>query len=104
MYKVRKAKGYGTNIIIENTDTKANVILGTIPREVMTILKDAGYEVEDIHQEWDVEVNKETATLLSQLAMKMKKPIRDQRKTETKKEANKHIDAMDVMLGLASYS
>lgn len=108
MYKVLKEKGHFVNVTIENTETKANINIGRASMEILNILDKAGYKVgEDginFMDEWNIVVNKETAEDLSKLAMKMKKPIRDQRKKTTKKEENKKIDAMDVLLGLAQYN
>lgn len=108
MYKVLKEKGHNTNVIVENTDTKANINIGRVSIEILNILDKAGYKVEEdsikLTNKWDIEVDKTTAETLSKLAMKMRKPIRDQRKKETKKEENKKIDAMDVLLGLAQYN
>ena len=104
MYRVLKARGHGANVVVENTDTRANVIVGKITMDIIHTMKESGITPPEPQEEWNVEVNKDTAVALSKMAMKMKKPIRDQRKPETKKEANKHIDAMDVMLGLANYN
>ena len=104
MYRVLKSTGYNANVVIENTDTKANVIIGKATMEVINTIKEAGYSIPAPQESWDTEVNKECAIALTSMTMKMKKPIRDQRNPETKKQANKQIDAMDVMLGLANYS
>lgn len=108
MYKVLKPKGHFVGVTIENTETKTDINIGRVSMEMLNILDKAGHKVGDdginFMDEWDIEVNKETAETLSHLAMKMKKPIRDQRKKTTKKEENKKIDAMDVLLGLAQYN
>ena len=109
MYRVLKTKGYNASVVVENTETKANVIIGRISVEILDILekhtgKQIGKDGFTYTDGWEIEVDHETATALSKLAMKMKKPIRDQRKKETKKEENKKIDAIDVLLGLAQYN
>lgn len=112
MYRIVKTQGNNANVVVENTDTKANVIIGRISIEMLNILEKAGHKISSRPGEsgismtsaWNIPVDTETASALSKMTMKMKKPIRDQRKSETKKEANKKIDAMDVMLGLANYS
>ena len=104
MYRLLKDKGTGANVIIENTSTKASVIIGKLNTKIIKILEDAEYKV-NIIEEWNIEINSETAkSLIINTAMKIKKPIRDQRKKEIKKQENKKIDAMDVLLGLAHYS
>ena len=106
MYKVLKEKGYNQTVIIENTKTKANVIVGRVSIEMLSILEAAGYKTEDgslkLTDEWNLEVNAETAGKLTKLAMPMKKPIRT--KKEVIKKRNKDVDAMDVLLGLAQYN
>ena len=105
MYKVIKSKGLSANVIVENTSSKSTVNIGRISIKIMHILEGAGIDISGKQSdEWDYEVNKEVATALAKLSLPMNKPIRDQRKPETKKQANKQIDAMDVMLGLANYS
>ena len=108
MYKVFKDKGLHSNIVLENTETKARLDIGRISISILDILSRAGYKEEDntlkLVDKWELSINKEHADEISKLAMRMKKPIRDQRKTTTKKEENKKIDAMDVLLGLAQYN
>lgn len=111
MYRVLKVRGNRANVVVENIDTKANVIIGKITIEILKILAEAGYKTEDgtlnISDEWNLSIEKEIATKLTATTMKMKKPIRDQSKKinpDIRKEVNKKVDAMDVLLGLASYS
>lgn len=108
MYRVLKSKGSTSNVTVENTDTRASVTIGRLNAGIIHELNRAGFKEDDNlppnRDEWNFEIKEETAKALASMAFKMSKPIRDQRKPETKKQANKHIDAMDVMLGLASYS
>ena len=108
MYRVLKEEGYSADVVVENTDTKANVRLSRDSYfTAKSLLSDAGYKIPGSdHDAWDIEVNKETAQSLVALTMRMKKPIRDQSKKpkDLFKKPNKEIDAMDVLLGLASYS
>lgn len=105
MYKVTKPKGYNERVTVENTDTKGSIIIGRVSMEMLSILESAGYKTEDdsikLTDEWDLEVNKETADKLTKLAMPMKKPTRKFK--DKAKQDNKNIDAMDVLLGLAQY-
>lgn len=110
MYKLLKEKGNNANVTLENTDTKASIIIGRISIEVLSILKEKegicfGSEAGEttLKDKWEFNIEDSTAKELSAKAMRMSKPIRDQRKVQIKKE-NKKIDAMDVLLGLASYN
>lgn len=106
MYRVIKPAGYGTNVSVENTDTMASVMIGGTTRNVMDILREVGFteEVIDAGCEWDLEIDQDTAKKLVALAMKMKKPIRDQRKKPAEdKPTGKvgvDIDAFDLIYGI----
>ena len=113
MYRLIKDKGNNSNVIIENLDTHAQLNLGRLSMDILSILE----REEDLtfgeggklqyKDKWEVNIKSTTAEELSRKAMRMSKPIRDQSKKATKekkKEANKQIDAMDVLLGLANYN
>ena len=111
MYKVIKEAGNNSNVTLKNTETNSEVIIGRLSMEIMNKLELAGYKFGDsdgeikLKDKWELEVNIATGKDLGRLAMKMTKPIRDQRKKITiPKKSNKEIDAMDVLLGLASYN
>lgn len=116
MYLVEKEKGNNSNITIINQDTKASVIIGKMTMEIIDILEEEGYEFnkdlgEDSHisltDKWNLEVSESTGRKLSSTAFKMKKPITvkaTKSVAEPPKKSNKTIDAMDVLLGLASYN
>lgn len=110
MYRLLKDKGNNSNLTLENADTKASIIIGRLTMEILSILE----EKEDIHfgdldeevklkDKWELHISDETGKMLASKAMSMHKPVRDQRKVQIKKD-NKKIDAMDVLLGLASYN
>ena len=113
MYKLVKEYGNNLNVILENTETKAQLNLGRLTIDIITLLETKegmtfgeGGEFQ-LKDGWDFTIKDETAKELSEKAMRMSKPIRDQSKKATKekkKEANKQIDALDVLLGLASYN
>lgn len=103
MYRITKPRGASASLTVENTDTRANIIVGGVNSKVLEILDKEGLEYPAIHEIWNITVNSDVAKKLVDLTMKIKKPIRDQRKPEVKKQDNKKIDAMDVLLGLASY-
>lgn len=112
MYKVLKEKGNNVSITLENTDTKASIIIGRLSMSILSTLEeDGGVHFGDtegalkMRDKWDITITDEVAKKLSARAMRMSKPIRDQRKTkEEPKKNNKEIDAMDVLLGLANYN
>ena len=110
MYRVLKEKGNNANITLENIETKASIIIGKITMDLLKILDEAVHKIGDdgvaLRDEWNFEVNEETGKEIAGKAMRMSKPIRDQRKykVEEPKKDNKQIDAMDVLLGLASYN
>lgn len=110
MYKVIKEAGNNANITLKNTETNAEVIIGRLSMEIMNKLELAGHRFGDadgevkLKDKWELEVDEEIGKDLGRLAMKMSRPIRDQRKKQVQKKSNKEIDAMDVLLGLASYN
>ena len=112
MYRLLKEKGNNLNVILENIDTRAQLNLGRLTIDVLTLLEtkegmtfgEGG--TTQLKDEWNFNISEETAKELSAKAMRMSKPIRDQRKhkEEQPKKNNKEIDAMDVLLGLANYN
>lgn len=112
MYRLLKEKGNNLNVILENIDTRAQLNLGRLTIDVLTLLEtkegmtfgEGG--TTQLKDDWNFSISEETATELSAKAMRMSKPIRDQRKhkEEQPKKNNKEIDAMDVLLGLANYN
>lgn len=112
MYRLLKEKGNNLNVILENIDTRAQLNLGRLTIDVLTLLEtkegmtfgEGG--TTQLKDEWNFSISEETAKELSTKAMRMSKPIRDQRKhkEEQPKKNNKEIDAMDVLLGLANYN
>lgn len=113
-YKVLKEKGHSKTITLENTETHASLIIGRVTPSLLGVLK----EYEDIttgredgelnvNDAWDFLIKDETSKALSRLAMRMEKPVRDQSnkaKVEIKKQSNKTIDALDIILGRANYN
>ena len=111
MYKLIKDKGNNSNVAIQNTDTKAEVIIGRLSMEIVSILERAGHAIntEDeaslkYKDSWNITIDEDTKNELQRLAMRMMKPKRAKVQTETQKQDNKTIDAMDVLLGLAKYN
>ena len=119
MYKLLKEKGNNMNLVLENTETKASIVIGRLTIDILSILESKeGVHIGDSDDEiklkdkWDMVIKDETAKEISAKAMRMSKPVRMQRKIqeemktqeELKKKQNKEIDAMDVLLGLADYN
>ena len=111
MYRLLKEKGNNFNVILENIDTRAQLNLGKLTIGILALLEtkegmtfgEGG--TTQLKDEWNFNISEETAKELSAKAMRMSKPIRDQRKVkDDKKKHNKTIDALDVLLGLANYS
>lgn len=105
MYLVSKEAGNNSNITLINQDTKASVIIGRMTMDILSILEETGqvFTKGDLKSKWEFEVPEETGRKLASKAFIMKKPVRDQSKKSEQKKANKTIDAMDVLLGLADY-
>ena len=111
MYRLLKEKGHNICVVLENTETHAQLNLGKLTIDMLSLLEreeDLTFgEVGAIQfkDEWDIPIKDETAKELSAKAMRMSKPIRDQRKVKDEpKKSNKEIDALDVLLGLANYN
>lgn len=103
MYRVIKPQGYDTNVTIENTETLASVVIGRLDTKMLDILDSFHVEYPSAPDEWNFEVNKETASELVAFAMKIKKPIRDQRKKPEDKPTGKvgvDVDAFDLIYGI----
>lgn len=105
MYKVTKPKGFNANVSVENTDTKSSIIIGRLSIDIVNILEKEGIKLPDSYaEEWDFEVEKEVTTMLTGLAMKMKKPVRDQSKKPKDlypnvKTTSPSVDAFDLIFG-----
>lgn len=112
MYKLLKERGHNVSLVLENTDTHAQLNLGRLTIDILKLLEreeDLTFGEKgkiNLTDEWNIIITDSTAKELSAKAMRMSKPIRDQRKhkEEQPKKSNKEIDAMDVLLGLANYN
>lgn len=115
MYRVNKEIGTSENVYLQNTDTMAEINLGSATTTMMDILEKDGHKFSLIHpsddisecitlkEKWTLKVSDEVKDELRKLAMPMKKPIRDQRKVkqEEKKETKQPVDLLDIIYGLA---
>lgn len=112
MYHLIKGGSRADNLYLENSETESYLGLGPLSMIILDILhKQENIRVvnntstvdldEDaikvsIYDNWDITIKDETANLLMKTAAKIKMP--KPRKTKVKE-----IDAMDVLLGRASY-
>lgn len=110
MYKILKEKGNNSNITLMNVGTGTTIIIGKLSMEILSILESDGHLFNEdkpgalkLKDAWDLEVSEENAVKLAGKAMKMTKPVR-QKTTEEVKKNTKKVDAMDVLLGLATYN
>ena len=91
MYKILKEKGNNVSITLENTETKASIIIGRLSMDILSLLeKEEGIRFGDsdgeikLKDKWELTIKDETAKELSAKAMRMSKHIRDQRKVTKK--------------------
>ena len=106
MYKVIKPeKGY-TSIVVANSEKGITIELGVPSIQILDTLKDGGYEIPHATEVWDIDIDKETANNLAHLTLRMKKPLRENKKKQViltqanEQTAGETVDAMDVLLGL----
>ena len=108
MYQVTKPKGYSAVVTLTNTETSSSVNIGQPTTALYHLLEDADHAMAGKERDdWDFEVDKETAEALAKLTMRMKKPIRDQKKKpEETPEAStkvntsgKDVDMFDLIFG-----
>lgn len=111
MYKLVKAAGNNSTVILRRVEDMFDLEVGRVSIELLNILEEAGhsFKTEDggmtIKSAWDIEITStETKDKISRLALPIKKPLRTYKPNEQKKPKEEVIDAMDVLLGLASYS
>lgn len=113
MYRVIKEAGNNQNLFLENTDTKAQLNLGRVSVEILHILEKDGHSFggSDIQYKdaWNLTVSDSTKAELERKAYKISRPVKSDKTatvvpTPEPKKVNKNIDAMDVLLGLASYN
>jgi len=116
-YKVLKERGGLANISVVNIDTEASVIIGRPTVEILNILHekegytakadDSGFKYLNIADVWNLDVRDETAKLLADTTMKMKRPVRIKKdKSEQPAEPEIHrddkqpVDVFDLIFGI----
>lgn len=104
MYRLIKNKGGRANIIVENTETKANVIIGVVTYDMLATLHEKGIDV-GVLEDWNFPIGKELAQELCCKALILKKPVRTKAETQnTIKTDAPTVDAVDVLFGRATYA
>ena len=118
MYRLMKEKGSNKNVTLENTETKANVIIEKMKMHMLDLLREVeGITFSDMSStkltdEWDFNVSAITAEALYKTAMDISAPTHTKEEVKSTtdkiteildKKENSKIDAMDVMLGLVNY-
>lgn len=115
-FRLTKNRGNNANVTLFNSEG-SSLVLGRLSMPMINALKKDGYTLKcsddlddktslDITAEWSLEITEETAKVLQAEAFKIHRPIKDttpRPTTESTKVDTKKIDAMDVLLGLASY-
>lgn len=114
MYRVLKEKGNNQVVTLENTETKASIILGKLGMSVMSTLeKEIDFEDKGLKytDKWDLEVSPELGKELAKCASPIKKPVRTKTSGSTairseqapKKKKTKSgrevVDVFDLIFG-----
>lgn len=112
MYRVLKEKGNNQVVTLENTETKASIILGKLGMSVMSTLeKEIDFEEKGIKftDKWDLEISPELGKELAKCASPIKKPIRAKTSGSTTSEQKIHkkktksgrevVDVFDLIFG-----
>lgn len=79
-YQLLKPAGDMSAISIVNDDTGTNTIIGTLDTDMRNVLNEHLIITPPVSELWRINIDKETAVALAQLAFKIKKPKRYQRK------------------------
>lgn len=98
MYKVIKGRNWSNTPILINTETKSRTSIGASILKVKEVLEEHSFSVPKIADDWNIDIDKETAQALIDLVFTIKAPT-----NRIKTTKQKTIDAKDVLLGLAHY-
>ena len=108
MYKVKKSKGYGGIVVVENTETRSSIMVGRPTASMQRLLEDAGYGLHSIVDEWDITIKEDIAKEIAAMAMKMRKPVRSQKPASQSEQPPAHqedvasapdVDIFDLIYG-----
>ena len=106
MYRVVKERGNNVNVFVENTETKKSLNIGRLSMDILKILEDAGYKFgtapgeTNLKDAWQLPISGERKDQLAKLAMRMSKPIRDQRKKPASEQAATTPDGVPDLFDL----
>lgn len=122
MFQLLKDRGNNTNLTLYDTTTCTYFSIGRLNMSILTILEEEGFKFDSedpgkisLVDAWELNISEETAkrlkkTTLPDLKLKGNETIGDmvdrvyeEKLEREKRDANLKIDAMDVILGLASY-
>ena len=100
MRKLTKTKGYMPHLVLTNTETKKAINIDTSKVcKVRDILKDKGYDVPDVTDEWNIELTEEAAKEIAHTALNMNRPVRT-KKDDSKPKKKHPVDILDIIYGV----
>ena len=122
MFQLLKDRGNNINLTLYDTITCTYFNIGRLNTSILTILEEEGFKFNNegidglsLVDAWELNISEETAkrlkkTTLPNLKLKGNETIGDmvdreyeEKLKKEKRDANLKIDAMDVILGIASY-
>ena len=122
MFQLLKDRGNNINLTLYDTTTCTYFNIGRLNTSILTILEEEGFKFNSEGIEglslvdvWELDISEETAkrlkkTTMPNLKLKGNETIGDmvdreyeEKLKKEKRDANLKIDAMDVILGIASY-
>lgn len=122
MFQLLKDRGNNINLTLYDTTTCTYFSIGRLNTSILTILEEEGFKFNSegidglsLVDTWELNISEETAkrlkkTTIPDLKLKGNETIGDmvdrvyeEKLEREKRDANLKIDAMDVILGIASY-
>lgn len=122
MFQLLKDRGNNINLTLYDTTTCTYFNIGRLNMSILTILEEEGFKFDSedpgkisLVDVWELNISEETAkrlkkTTMPNLKLKGNETIGDmvdreyeEKLKKEKRDANLKIDAMDVILGIASY-
>ena len=101
MRKLTKTKGYMPQMVLVNTETKKTININSskVYKVRDILLKDKGYDVPDVTDEWNIELTEEVAKEIAHTALNMNRPIRT-KKDDSKPKKKHPVDILDIIYGV----
>lgn len=103
-YQLLKPTGSMSAISVVNDSTGSNAIIGTLNADIRKVLSEHFIFTPPASELWRINIDKESAVALTQLAFKIKRPIRDQSKKHTsskeKQKIGVDIDPFDYIFNI----